>query len=164
LDPRLRERVAALVRWHMWPPFFIQRGDYVRNAAIMSIISRCSELALLCRADARGRIGPDPEEALAAIDVFEQTCAEIRLSRSAVSVRERAQQIPVLPPARPQSAARSARRHAVHGHRAQWTSGEPARRTGASRTVNTGQRFALTRSGAERDRISQEVIAALLRR
>jgi predicted kinase len=76
VNPLLRERVAALVRCHMWPPFFIQRGDYVHNAAAMSVISRCNDLALLCRADARGRSGPDPDEALAAIDVFEQTCAE----------------------------------------------------------------------------------------
>lgn len=76
LDPDRRERVCALVRHHMAPGFLLDNADPLRRAALISVSTKASELALLARADARGRIAPNLAESLEAIDLFEAFCDE----------------------------------------------------------------------------------------
>lgn len=76
VDVRVREAVAALVRTHMRPHFFYTKPDPLREAITLSTVVNCAHLALLARADATGRRGPAPDEALAAIDMFEAGCRE----------------------------------------------------------------------------------------
>lgn len=71
----LREEVAALVRHHMQPRYLPQQRDPRRRAFAMSMVLRCDLLALLARADARGRIPADAGGALAQVQRFVRFCA-----------------------------------------------------------------------------------------
>ena len=77
-----REAVCALVRWHQRPFYLIESDDSRRAACRIAETARCDRLALLARADARGRrIATDGEtrglgRALLNIDLFSELCAE----------------------------------------------------------------------------------------
>jgi predicted kinase len=71
-----REAVVALVRWHMRPGLLVDRADAVRQLLEVSMTARCDWLALLARADPRGREGGDPARALLAVDCFEALAEE----------------------------------------------------------------------------------------
>lgn len=65
-----REHVAALVRNHMQPRYLPEQRHPRRRLFAMSYVLRCDLLALLARADTRGRIAPDYDLALARIQLF----------------------------------------------------------------------------------------------
>ncbi|MDP9371086.1 MAG: AAA family ATPase [Chloroflexota bacterium] len=71
-----RERVAALVRWHMVPFHLIDRPDSRRLAITVSQTTRCDRLALLARADARGRVAADRDRLLDNVALFAEYCQE----------------------------------------------------------------------------------------
>jgi predicted kinase len=71
-----REAVAALVRHHMQPRYVMEQKDPRRRAFAISQATRCDRLALLARADTRGRIAPDHHVALDAVDAFIECCRQ----------------------------------------------------------------------------------------
>lgn len=72
LDPRERELICGLVRWHMLPGHLMDRADIFFALALASQSCKLDELGVLARADAQGRIGTDGvEEALLKIGIFE---------------------------------------------------------------------------------------------
>lgn len=73
----LRERVAALVRFHMLPFFLIDRKDAERLALKISWVSRCDHQAILARADLRGRISAHSQQAFENVDLFEVYCDDL---------------------------------------------------------------------------------------
>lgn len=68
--PRHREQVAALVRYHQMPYLFLLRPDPEGLVRKMSLKLRCDWLAILARADLRGRICPDKDAQLENVDLF----------------------------------------------------------------------------------------------
>lgn len=71
-----RERVAALVRLHGLPLWFLERPDIARAVLPASLRSRLSLVALLAEADVRGRICADAGELLGRVGLFREWCAE----------------------------------------------------------------------------------------
>ena len=71
----VREIVAAYVRNHMQPRYLPLRSDPRRRLFAISLQLRCDHLAMVARADARGRISPDLQESLAAVQQFVDLCA-----------------------------------------------------------------------------------------
>lgn len=76
LPPHLRERVCALVRWHMAPHHLVDQVDWQRRLLAIQVCLPCQHLAMLARADARGRICPDPARLLDQIELFRQLAHE----------------------------------------------------------------------------------------
>lgn len=74
---RRRENVCALVRHHMGPPRLVRADDARREAIRMTLSCRGDLLAMLSRADTNGRIAPNTQESLDALDFFEEYCAEL---------------------------------------------------------------------------------------
>jgi hypothetical protein len=72
----VREQVTALVRHHMRPFYLLERDDSQRLAIEISQTARCSDLALLAEADARGRIAPDVPRLLDNVGLFAEFCRE----------------------------------------------------------------------------------------
>lgn len=79
LTPDRRELVCALVRHHMIPNFLIADPDPRRRALWISLGCRADHLAILSRADTRGRGGHAAAraDALERIDLFQELCAEL---------------------------------------------------------------------------------------
>lgn len=73
---RERERVAALVRYHQYPFYVMEREDSRRAAYRVSQSARCDELALLAECDILGRVCQDAGRVLDAIAMFREYCAE----------------------------------------------------------------------------------------
>jgi predicted kinase len=71
-----REQVAALVRQHMQPRYLPEHKDPRHRIFAISYTARCDHLALLARADTRGRIAPDYEQSLRQIRKFVELCRE----------------------------------------------------------------------------------------
>ena len=67
-----REHVAALVRHHMQPRYLPEQRDPRRRIFGISYGARCDYLAILARADTRGRSAPDYDLSLSRIDQFVQ--------------------------------------------------------------------------------------------
>jgi predicted kinase len=65
-----RERVCALVGWHMTPYHFLERSQPQRVVAELSLAIRCDYLATLVDADARGRIAYDVKEMSESVEIF----------------------------------------------------------------------------------------------
>jgi predicted kinase len=70
----VREEVAALVRHHMQPRYLPEQRDPRHRTFAISYAARCDRIALLARADARGRIAPDLEESLDRVARFVDLC------------------------------------------------------------------------------------------
>ncbi len=70
VEPALREQVCGLVQWHQVPYFCIDQPDPRRSLIRVSQTTRCDHVAMLCEADIRGRICPDPERMLESIALF----------------------------------------------------------------------------------------------
>lgn len=70
----LREEVAALVRDHMQPRYLPEQKNPHRRVFAISWLTRCDHLALLARADTRGRIAPDYGTSLARTGEFVEFC------------------------------------------------------------------------------------------
>jgi len=72
----VRETIAALVRLHGLPLWFLEREDIDRALFTASYRARLDRVALLAEADARGRICADQTDLLERIDLFRDTCRE----------------------------------------------------------------------------------------
>jgi predicted kinase len=75
-DFAFREDVAALVRLHMQPRYVMEQKDPGRRVFAISHVTRSDLLAMLARADTRGRIAPDHEVALSTIARYVEFCSE----------------------------------------------------------------------------------------
>jgi predicted kinase len=73
-----REAMVQLIRRHTAPVHVAHRPDPARAVITLSWQVRCDWLALLARADLRGRQADDLDEKLAAIDLFEDLAREQR--------------------------------------------------------------------------------------
>lgn len=76
VEPRVREQVAALVRYHQVPFFMIEKDDPRRTAYTVSQSAVCRLLAVLTEADARGRVCADLQRLLDNIALFVEFCRE----------------------------------------------------------------------------------------
>jgi predicted kinase len=74
--PRIREQIAALVRFHQIPFFLIEKEDPRRLAYSVSQSTVCRHLAAVAEADARGRICADLQRLLDNIALFREFCRE----------------------------------------------------------------------------------------
>lgn len=72
----LREQVVALVRYHGFPLWALERRDPVKELVKVSLEADTRLLAILARADVMGRICNDRHELLYRIDCFEAFCQE----------------------------------------------------------------------------------------
>lgn len=72
--PRLRESIAALIRYHQLPYYLIDRTDGRRLAIESSQTTRVDLLTILAEADVRGRICNDLPRLLDNIGRFAQFC------------------------------------------------------------------------------------------
>lgn len=71
-----RERICKLVRLHGLPLWAIERPDPVRTVVRASLSVDTRLLAMLARADVRGRHCDDADDLLLRIDLFEELCRE----------------------------------------------------------------------------------------
>jgi len=71
-----REAIVANVRHHQVPFWLFDREDPMRLLATLSQTARCSLLALVAEADARGRVCADQERILLNVDLFREYCKE----------------------------------------------------------------------------------------
>lgn len=76
VPPHLREAVCGLVRFHQVPYFCIEADDPRRMLIRVSQVARSRLLAILCEADARGRICADPQRLLDNIALFYELAHE----------------------------------------------------------------------------------------
>jgi len=76
LPMRLREQAAALIRFHQWPFFLVEREDSQRVAIEISQTARGDHLALVAMADALGRVCQDQRRLLDNIALFVEYCRE----------------------------------------------------------------------------------------
>lgn len=73
---RRREAVCQLIRYHMVPYRLVDAPDWQRQILAMGLNARCDLLAILARADARGRSCRDQAQLLDQIELFAQLAAE----------------------------------------------------------------------------------------
>lgn len=73
-----REAVCALIRFHQYPFWLIERDDARYQALRIAQSARCDHLALLAHADGRGRICDDQEALLLRVACFHEFCDEQR--------------------------------------------------------------------------------------
>ena len=71
-----RETICHLITHHQVPFFLLEREQPERRAHFISYQTRCDLLAILARADARGRICPDGARLLDNIALFRELCRE----------------------------------------------------------------------------------------
>ena len=76
LSPERREAICGLIRWHQVPYFCIEQEDPRRTLIQTSQVARSDLLAILCEADARGRVCADPERLLENIALFHELACE----------------------------------------------------------------------------------------
>jgi putative nucleotidyltransferase with HDIG domain len=72
----IREAVTALIRFHQYPFYLIEREDARFQALRISQSARCDLLAILAEADMRGRICSDQEAMLLNVALFREFCEE----------------------------------------------------------------------------------------
>ncbi|MCA9637381.1 MAG: AAA family ATPase [Myxococcales bacterium] len=70
VDPRAREAIVGLIRYHQVPFFCIDEADPIRRLAQVSQRAQSDHLALVNRADALGRICAGQERLLENVDLF----------------------------------------------------------------------------------------------
>lgn len=73
---KIREEIAALVRYHGLPLWIMEKSDPVKALLEASLRVDMKLLALLAKADVLGRICADQQELLERIDFFEAYCQE----------------------------------------------------------------------------------------
>jgi predicted kinase len=73
---RIREQVAALVRYHGLPLWILEKPDPIKSLLEASLRVQMPLLALLAQADARGRICEDQQNLLDRIELFSAFCEE----------------------------------------------------------------------------------------
>ncbi len=72
----VREKIAALVRFHGLPLWLMEKPDPERTLFAASLRVKMSLLCMLAKADAIGRTCEDKAELLARIELFELFCRE----------------------------------------------------------------------------------------
>lgn len=72
----IRERIAALVRFHGLPLQFLEKADPAHAVIEASQRVRLDHVALLAEADVRGRICSDQQELLDRLALFREFCQE----------------------------------------------------------------------------------------
>lgn len=72
----IREKIAALVRFHGLPLWLMEKPDPERTLFAASLRVEMSLLCMLAKADAIGRICEDQRELLSRIELFELFCRE----------------------------------------------------------------------------------------
>lgn len=72
----VREKIAALVRFHGLPLWLMEKSDPERTLFAASLRVKMSLLCMLAKADAIGRTCEDKAELLARIELFELFCRE----------------------------------------------------------------------------------------
>lgn len=72
----IREQVVGLVRYHGLPLWIFEKPDPLKALVMASMEVNTRWLAMLARADARGRICRDQDSLLYRIDCFEEFCKE----------------------------------------------------------------------------------------
>lgn len=77
LEFRARERITGLIRHHQVPYHWASRRDPEGLAIRMSQTTRIRDLAMLARADIRGRICPDQESLLEEIELLALFCEDV---------------------------------------------------------------------------------------
>jgi predicted kinase len=75
---RQREQICHLVTHHQIPFYLIERERPQRRLYVISLQTRCDLLAILATADARGRVGPDPDRLLDNIALFRELARDER--------------------------------------------------------------------------------------
>lgn len=76
VDFHLREHICQLTRFHQIPFFLLDRRDSDRLIRKLSLSVSLPVLAVLARADARGRVAPDQEKLLENVDLLEEFARE----------------------------------------------------------------------------------------
>jgi len=76
VEPRTREAIAGLIRYHQVPFFCIDEEDPVRRIAQVSQRARCDHLTLVNRADALGRLCADKARLVDNADLFHELARE----------------------------------------------------------------------------------------
>jgi predicted kinase len=71
-----REQIVGLVRWHGVPSMFVDRPDPLRALITVAAGCRVDLLAILCEADTRGRLDPNPVKPLSQIALFREFAQE----------------------------------------------------------------------------------------
>lgn len=74
----IREQIWGLIQHHSIPLWLLERPDPTKLAIQVSMEVNTAWLALLARADMKGRIAPDIPDMLYRIDCFEEFCKELR--------------------------------------------------------------------------------------
>lgn len=74
---RQREAVCALIRFHQWPYFLIDRDDGPRKAIEVSCVGRGDRLTLLAEADVRGRVCADQRRLLDNVALCRETMRDL---------------------------------------------------------------------------------------
>ncbi|WP_234734081.1 ATP-binding protein [Tellurirhabdus bombi] len=72
----IREQIANLVRYHDVPFWIFDKQDFLKTLLQVSLEVNTEWLAMLARANARGRISANQTELLRRIDLFEACCRE----------------------------------------------------------------------------------------
>ena len=72
----IREQIWGLVQHHSIPLWLLERPDPLKLAVQVSLEVNTEWLALLARADIKGRIAPDVQDLLYRVDCFEEFCKE----------------------------------------------------------------------------------------
>ncbi|MDF2192676.1 AAA family ATPase [Paraflavitalea sp. CAU 1676] len=72
----IREQIWGLVQHHSIPLWLLERPDPLKLAVQVSMEVNTAWLALLARADMKGRIAPDIDDLLYRVDCFEEFCKE----------------------------------------------------------------------------------------
>jgi putative nucleotidyltransferase with HDIG domain len=80
IDPVERERICALVRWHMRPGFVADDPEPERALLTIAEDIPNAWLAILARADTRGRIASGTRDALDRVDFFAELATEADVS------------------------------------------------------------------------------------
>ncbi|MGC4114560.1 MAG: HD domain-containing protein [Myxococcales bacterium] len=75
-NPKVREAVARLVRYHQLAFHLLDREDPRRAAYRASLATRCDHLAILAEADVRGRRAADLPKLLDEVALFREYCRE----------------------------------------------------------------------------------------
>ena len=75
-DLSAREELCALIRFHQYPFYLIERTDALRSLRLISQSARCSLLALLATADALGRTCRDQADILTRVALFRELARE----------------------------------------------------------------------------------------
>jgi len=73
----VRQQIVALVRYHGLPLWFLDKRDMERAVVRASLSVKNRWIALLAKADVRGRICDDQQDLLDRVDMFQEYCEQL---------------------------------------------------------------------------------------